>query len=543
MITITVIIGVVSVARAERTVGLFINDANAWDGYTMFAPGSYPATYLINNKGELVHRWEYEYGGSPTALTEDGIYYQAFDLDTNHPVFGKPLGGVESLDWDGNVLWHYDYWGDDFSRHHATELLPNGNVLMIAYKIRDSLECVQAGKNPANLKGGMVFADYLVEVEPVGSDSANIVWEWHFWDHVIQDFDSTKDNYDVVADHPELLDLNAGEQKKDWPHLNGVFYYKEYDQILITAGHTSEIYAIDHSTTTVEASGHTGGNYGKGGDFLYRWGDPQNYDQGDSTTKILSLVHCPAVVPAGYPGAGHFTMFGNGRDWGYSSIVEIDPPIDGLGNYTMAGNRYGPEAPFWTYSAPVPEDFYANNGGSAQRLPNGNTLVGYNPAGEIFEVTDAGDMVWRYVNPVGDNGPVPENVKIENNSIGGVIRYPLDYAAFESKDLTPQGPIELAGAAETRLTKSTKLDIAGGIFKDAATISYQLGEYVTVRIKVYNVLGQEVRTLVNETKQPGTYTLVWDGRDNQYLNVAPGVYFVNMSGGGVNIQKRVVRVR
>jgi len=530
----------VASVTAERTVGLFINEADAYDGYTMFSPKSYPATYLLNNEGEMVHAWEYDNGGAPTALTEDGLYYQAFSYDTTHPIFGKSLGGVESLDWDGNVLWHYEYWGEDYSRHHATTILPNGNILMIAYKARDSAECVEAGRDPASIKNGYVFADYLVEIEPVGTDDANIVWEWHFWDHVIQDFDETKDNYGVIGDHPELIDINPPQAKTDWPHLNGVFYWEEYDQILITAGHTSEIYAIDHSTTTEEARGHTGGTYGKGGDFLYRWGDPQMYDQGDSTDKILSLVHSPEVVPDGYPGEGHFTMFSNGRDWEFSAVEEIEPPIDEMGVYTMAGNRYGPEEPFWTYTAPEPSDFYARNGGSVHRLPNGNTLVGYNPAGEIFEVTTTGEMVWRYVNPVDEDGPLPENVEPETNELGGVYRYPLDYPAFDGKDMTPKGPIELESIIECPVSIDVELEVSAPVFVNSTSLSYQLDATDHVSIKIYNALGQEVRTLVNESKSPGGHTVIWDGTDNQGYQLRPGVYFCSLTSANLNLNARVV---
>ncbi|MBN2380629.1 aryl-sulfate sulfotransferase [candidate division WOR-3 bacterium] len=530
----------VTSVTAERTVGLFINEEDAWDGYTMFAPGSYNATYLINNEGELIHSWEYDNGGSPTALTEDGIYYQAFNYDTTHPVFGKALGGVESLDWDGNVLWHYDYWGEDFSRHHDTELLPNGNVIMIAYKLRDSLECIQAGKNPANLKRGKVYADYLVEVEPVGTDQANIVWEWHFWDHVIQDFDETKDNYGVIADHPELIDLNEGEQKEDWPHLNGVYYFEEFDQILVSAGHTSEFYVIDHSTTTEEAREHSGGTYGKGGDFLYRWGNSEMYDQGDSADRKLSNVHSPSVIPDGYPGEGHFMMFSNGRLWGYSSIVEIEPPIDGMGSYSMTGSSYGPDESFWTYVAPVPEDFYANNGGSARRLQNGNTLVGYNPAGEIFEVTDAGEMVWRYVNPVGEDGPVPENVIIENNSIGGAFRFPLDYTAFDGKDMSPKGVIELESIVENEPVDHVDFDISSPVFANSTILSYHVSDPGHVSVKLYNAAGQEVRTLVDETEASGSHTLTWDGRDEDGHRLSAGVYFIKLKTGKLSLKEKIV---
>ena len=57
-------------------------------------------------------------------------------------------------------------------------------------------------------------------------------------------------------------------------HCNGLDYNSALDQIALSCRGMNEVYIIDHSTTTEEAVGHTGGNAGKGGDILYRWGNP-----------------------------------------------------------------------------------------------------------------------------------------------------------------------------------------------------------------------------------------------------------------------------
>jgi len=57
------------VLAQTQTVGLFINDARAWSGYTLFAPKHYGSTYLIDNQGKLVHAWtgsRYEPGSRST---------------------------------------------------------------------------------------------------------------------------------------------------------------------------------------------------------------------------------------------------------------------------------------------------------------------------------------------------------------------------------------------------------------------------------------------------------------------------------------------
>src|SRR5205823_7110527 len=159
--------------------------------------------------------------------------------------------------------------------------------------------------------------------KPTGKTTGEVVWEWLIWDHLIQDHDSSKANYGDVAKHPERIDLNFGEgeglaplfAQKDgldklrsigyvrsppgrnqpynpgWTHLNSVAYNPELDQIVLSALGFSEVWIIDHSTTTAEAAGHSGGRRGKGGGLLYRWGNPRAYRAGSNTDQQLFGQH------------------------------------------------------------------------------------------------------------------------------------------------------------------------------------------------------------------------------------------------------------
>lgn len=59
--------------------------------------------------------------------------------------------------------------------------------------------------------------------------------------------------------------------------MNGIDYNPVLDQIALSTHNLNEWYIIDHSTTTAEAATSSGGNSGKGGDLLYRWGNPAAY--------------------------------------------------------------------------------------------------------------------------------------------------------------------------------------------------------------------------------------------------------------------------
>ena len=188
-----------------------------------------------------------------------------------------------------------------------------------------------------------------------------------------------------------------GPSNADWIHLNAISYNVDFDQIVISSRFQDEIFVLDHSTTSGEAAGHSGGNYGRGGDFLYRWGNPQNYDRGSSSDQIISDQHSINWIPAGYLGENNFILFNNYHSgsgvWGESAVLEFVPPVDEDGNYTIEeGEPYGPENYIWSYD----EDIFSAMQGGAFRLPNGNTLITDCDSAHILEITNEGNIVWEY---------------------------------------------------------------------------------------------------------------------------------------------------
>jgi hypothetical protein len=409
--------------RTNWTVGLVFCDERASEGYTLFAPIPSNTTYLIDHEGRLVHTWTSPGEHRPALsayLLPDGDLLRTANIAASSPgnFSGGGTGGkLERISWGGELEWSWEYSSETFISHHDIEPMPNGNILMIAWEERTEAEALQAGRNPeiaSDSPGGQnnVWPDHIIEVEPVGNDSANIVWRWHAWDHLIQDYDPTKDNYGVVADHPERININyAGGTgnaagRADWMHCNGIDYNPVLDQIAISCRSMHEIYIIDHSTTTEEAAGSTGGNSGKGGDILYRWGNPQVYHQGLSSDQQLFGQHDVNWIPEGHPHAGSLSLFNNGNDRypSYSSVEILSPPTDESGNYTIQSNgTYGPNAPDWSWT--LGEVMYSGSISGVDMLPNGNMVVTHGTKGTLLEVDSSGEVVWTYINPVGPNGP------------------------------------------------------------------------------------------------------------------------------------------
>ncbi len=410
-----------------QTLGLLQHQPGSQTGYTMFSKGG--TAYLIDTGGRVVHQWNHGSNSMhPGYLNEDGSWMSV-------------SRGVEMYDWDGQLLWEYN----NPAAHHDAAILPNGNVLVLINGFRTNAEAIAAGRDPSTLTGD-VETIVIHEIDSNG----NVVWEWDVWDHLIQEFDETKDNYGVVADNPQLVDLNFHRNTgEDWLHANAIDYNPELDQILISPRFFSEIWIIDHSTTTAEAAGHTAGLAGKGGDLLYRWGNPLAYQAGTQNDQLAFGSHDAQWIKPGLPGAGNILIFNNGgvgygRDGDYSSVDELSPPLNGY-NYDFNNGRYGPETLVWQYTAPVVTDFYSSYISGAHRLPNGNTFIDEGSYGRLFEVNASGEMVWEYQNSVtndgilmqGDAAPVEREAALFRS-----YRYPSDYLAFNQRDLIAGDAVE-----------------------------------------------------------------------------------------------------
>jgi hypothetical protein len=371
--------------------------------YNLIAPQRQESAYLVNMDGDIVHTWDLTGETATSAyLLEDGTLIRTMRVDNPPFTAGGFAGGVERVDGDGQVLWRYDIASERFHAHHDIQVLPNGNVLVLSWERLDENEALAAGRTPDTIPQSGLWTEVIFELKPVGENGAEIVWQWRLADHLVQDIDETKNNFAVIADHPERVNVNYSKDvdSSDWVHANAVSYSKDLDQVIISAHSFNEFWIVDHSTTTGQAAGSSGGKSGKGGDLLYRWGNPRTYDRGTDEDQQLFSQHDAEWIPGLFPGAGRILVFNNGvgRPEGeFSTVDEIIPPVDAAGRYQLEeSGRFGPASTTPVYQAPVPEDFYGAFLSGAQRLRDGNTLITVGPVGQLLEVTPEGGTVWEF---------------------------------------------------------------------------------------------------------------------------------------------------
>jgi len=530
-------------ATGQTTVGL-LQSNSAEDGYVLFAPIKADTTYLIDKCGRLIHQW-----ASPTTpgmsvyLLPDGSLLRSANVpNRTFRGNGAQGGAIEKYDWNNNLTWSYTLSSDTQTQNHDIYPLPNGNILVVIWEAIDSNKAVAAGKNPALLLSSLYSAK-IEELQPVGANQATIVWQWRLWDHIIQDYDATKNNYGVVADHPELVDLNYTDTSiaaKDWIHPNAVTYNPALDQVILSAHNLSEIWIIDHSTTTAEATTHTGGTHGKGGDLLYRWGNPQVYRRGTAANQVFYTQHNPTWIPAGYPHAGSVILFNNGlrRPGGNVSSVDIfTPPADASGNYPAlsTGQAYGPASLDWSYEATLANSFFSTVMGSAQMLTDGNIVVCEATSGDFFEIDSTKQVRWRYVNPVNADTILSQGGNPNDNQTFRCTQYDPSYAAFTGRTLTPMGHIErspiLTACDSTAPNGIASISNANDLLvypnptTNKVTVTLNIATH-DISYQLSDMLGQIVAEGRSENNtfditltglRPGLYTIKIDAAHQQYL--------------------------
>tara|TARA_B100001564_G_C20668629_1_gene684971 strand:+ start:3101 stop:4522 length:1422 start_codon:yes stop_codon:yes gene_type:complete len=361
-------------------------------------------TFLINNNYTKINYWKHEERaiGIPY-LFRDGSIISQF-INNNHYFHNAhgPIGGIfKKLSWGGDIIWDFTFYNNNINPHHDFVVMPNGNLLILSWEKKSLIEAQMKGR--VNISDE-IWSLAIFEINPVQNDSSNIVWEWHLWDHLIQDIDPELDDFGSINENPQRLNINIGDHfSSDWLHTNSIDYNSTLDQIIFSSRNLNEIYIIDHSTTTEEAIGSMGGNSGKGGDILFRWGNPYNYDRGQISDRVLGSQHGVNWIEDSFPGSGQIIIFNNNPSDtigptglnGNSSVIQINPCLDSNGNYMIETN-----SPFLLYEQKLIDggdhSFFSNFQSGAYRLENGNTLISVTQEKRVFEVDTTGDITWEF---------------------------------------------------------------------------------------------------------------------------------------------------
>lgn len=533
------------------------NDSRAALGYTFFAPTTSTTSYLISNDARVVHQWPGNgRAGWVVHLLPNGRILRTGTVTSS--VFGNAAGSggrIDELTGDGSLTWSYTLSTDKHLRHHDIAPLPNGNVLVIAWEVYRAEEVIAVGRDPNRISSGAFWAEAIFEVRPNRPTGGEVVWEWRVWDHLVQDRDPTKKNYGDVAAHPELMDINFGLQTPDWLHFNSIAYSPKLDQIMVGSRVLSEIWVIDHSTSTQEAAGHSGGRSGKGGDVLYRWGNPQTYRSGGPGDQRLVNQHGAHWIEPGLPGEGHILVFNNGDAVrNFSTVDEIVPPVDEKGAYARAaGAAFGPDKAVWSYGEEAQPRFQSRTFGGVQRLPNGNTLICNSNAFRIIEVTPEGEVVWEV--------DIGEAAAAGAGGGGGgafrATRFPVNYDGLRGTDLFraapalvnaasmaggPSAPAALATALGEGLAASSAAAGAGPLPGTLAGTSVEVTDSSGVRrfASLLSVSPTRInfRIPAETAIGPARATIRAGGSSEQSADiridpVAPALFSANADGRGV----------
>jgi hypothetical protein len=173
-------------AALERPTELqYWDGIQADNGYNFYGVGG--TSYLLDMEGRVLHTWPI--GNNPHLLANGNV----LDASTNDP---SGFSGFKEVTWDGATVWSYLETRSTYHPHHDFTRIFNPELnayttLYIANKDLTYDQLIAAGADPARTPSTGAQMDAIVEVDSSGT----IVWEWSFFDHVVQDYDATKPNY------------------------------------------------------------------------------------------------------------------------------------------------------------------------------------------------------------------------------------------------------------------------------------------------------------------------------------------------------------
>jgi hypothetical protein len=403
-----------------------------WNGFTVFSANVTGEITLIDMNGNVVKAWK-GISGFPARLFPGGIVMGYIGTRPMH----QDSTALVQADWNGKILWKFDradeikdadkpaYWSarqhHDYQRegnpvgYYAPGLEPktsSGHTIVLAHK----------DVNNPRISNRLLEDDYIYQVTWDGK----IIWEWLASDHFDElGFDEAAKN--TIHRNPSW---NSQRGAADWAHINSMSvlgpntFYDQGDQrfhpenIIVDGRQLNIIWIIEKKT----------------GKIVWKVGP--DYTATPELRKLGQIIgqHHAHMIPKGLPGAGNIMVFDNGGAAGYGS--PNPGSVNGVGNAIRPNSRVLEFNPVtlevvWQYTAAAAGDdatsFFSHYISSAQRLPNGNTLIDEGASGRIFEVTPGLEIVWEYVSPF------YSEIKAIQNGVYRAYRVPYEWAPQAGK--------------------------------------------------------------------------------------------------------------
>jgi len=138
----------------------------------------------------------------------------------------------------------------------------------------------------------------------------------------------------------------------------------------------------------------------------------------------------------------------------------------------------------------------------------------------------------------GDYGDSPF-VDVDNNG-----KYEFVYGVYNASgiivNILGSGPIGLSNNNNNVPTESKLNQNYPNPFNPTTTIEYEIQKKDNVKIDIYDITGSLVNTVVNETKDVGSYSVIWDGKNSNGLEVSSGAYFYQLVVGDFISTKKMI---
>ena len=503
--------------------------AQVFEGLTLYSSfsNSLKNTFLIDTNENVINSWSHTNAPAshPYLLKDTSIIYpykvaEPY-LDGNAGGVG---GGIQKISKNGIIEWNYNFSDSIYQHHHDISVLPNDNILLIVWEIKSAEEAMLVGRENIETELNEIWSPAVIEFNPV---NGAIVWEWHIWDHLVQDVDSSLSNYGIVSHNKQRMNINYGTigsidgANGDWMHINSIDYNPSLDQIVLSSRNTNELYVIDHSTTIEEAASNSGGEYGRGGDFLFRWGNPEVYNMGNEEDRQLFGQHDVTWVGNSELGSNHFLLFNNGfgrPDGNYSTIDFIIPSKDFLGNYLLSDDStFFPETVHTLYSD---DGFYSGRQSSAQYLENGNILLSSSAEKRIIEINSNGTILWEY--------------NLEGTYfINRASKYSAGFLTGLSNNF-----------AKNKIIQKPFLSFnKPNPFNPITLISYDLPFSQKVNLTIYDLRGNVIITLIDKKEERGIKNVQWNAKNKEGQRVPTGIYFYKISTNNFESSKKMILLK